>query len=204
MNLENNCCVLQEVLSHKFCNDVVRFGEEQNQQLALTGDMGQAPNNELDLKKLYKTRNSSVAWLDEPWIWRQIQPYILDANKKAGWNFQLDYSEDAQWTKYSKQQHYTWHVDSFKRPFSNPRDKSYGLIRKLSCTISLEDGDTYEGGDLEILVHDGEISKKLILNEARKKGTITVFPAFVLHRVTPVTEGTRYSLVVWTLGQPFK
>jgi len=31
-----------------------------------------------------------------------------------------------------------------------------------------------------------------------------VFPSFVWHRVKPVTAGTRYSLVVWHLGKPFK
>ena len=38
----------------------------------------------------------------------------------------------------------------------------------------------------------------------RNKGTIVVFPSFVWHRVTPVTKGTRYSLVVWNLGLPFR
>jgi PKHD-type hydroxylase len=33
---------------------------------------------------------------------------------------------------------------------------------------------------------------------------MTLFPSFVLHRVTPVTKGTRYSLVAWVSGPPFK
>ena len=36
------------------------------------------------------------------------------------------------------------------------------------------------------------------------KGGITAFPSFMWHRVTPVTKGTRFSLVVWNLGYPFK
>ena len=36
------------------------------------------------------------------------------------------------------------------------------------------------------------------------KGSIIVFPSFVWHRVKPVTKGTRYSLVIWNLGYPFK
>ena len=39
--------------------------------------------------------------------------------------------------------------------------------------------------------------------EFRKKGSIIVFPSFIYHRVTPVTEGTRYSLVTWNLGYPY-
>ena len=40
--------------------------------------------------------------------------------------------------------------------------------------------------------------------EIRPRGSIIVFPSFVWHRVNPVTRGTRYSLVMWNLGWPFK
>ena len=40
--------------------------------------------------------------------------------------------------------------------------------------------------------------------EILPKGSIIVFPSFVWHRVKPVRKGTRYSLVVWHLGEPFK
>ena len=40
--------------------------------------------------------------------------------------------------------------------------------------------------------------------EILPKGSIIVFPSFVWHRVKPVTKGTRYSLVMWNLGYPFK
>jgi len=36
------------------------------------------------------------------------------------------------------------------------------------------------------------------------KGSIVVFPSFIWHRVKPVTKGVRYSLVMWSLGYPFK
>jgi predicted 2-oxoglutarate/Fe(II)-dependent dioxygenase YbiX len=39
--------------------------------------------------------------------------------------------------------------------------------------------------------------------QAKIKGTVTVFPSFVWHRVKPVTSGTRYSLVNWHQGRPF-
>ena len=44
-----------------------------------------------------------------------------------------------------------------------------------------------------------ENNKGKILEE----GSIIVFPAFMEHRVTPVTRGTRYSLVTWFVGPPF-
>ena len=40
--------------------------------------------------------------------------------------------------------------------------------------------------------------------EILPKGSIIVFPSYVWHRVKPVKKGTRYSLVLWNLGYPFK
>jgi PKHD-type hydroxylase len=68
-------------------------------------------------------------------------------------------------------------------------------LRKLSITIQLSNSDDYEGGDLELL-YDKEPYKL-----DRSRGTFLVFPSFMLHRVTPVTRGTRWSLVAWIGGK---
>jgi len=205
MNLDNYFYIFENALPNKFCNDLIDYGEQQTTEIAITGDY-EGKDSLKDLAKLYKTRNSSIVWMNEPWIFRQIHPYINEANKRCNWNFDWEFSESAQWTKYSKSQHYTWHQDAFSKPYNKPRSQEHGLIRKISVTVSLEDGNTYEGGDLEfsILSPRYEDNKTITAKEARTKGTITVFPSFVWHRVTPVTQGTRYSLVVWNLGFPYK
>lgn len=43
-----------------------------------------------------------------------------------------------------------------------------------------------------------------IISAPLAQGTATVFPGFVLHRVTPVTTGARYSLTVWAHGPAFR
>ncbi|WP_395007140.1 2OG-Fe(II) oxygenase [Cypionkella sp.] len=43
-----------------------------------------------------------------------------------------------------------------------------------------------------------------IAEASRNRGTATVFPSFVLHRVTPVTAGTRWSLTLWSHGPAFR
>ena len=92
-------------------------------------------------------------------------------------------------------------MDSHFKPYQN--NEYHGLTRKLSMTLTLNDGDEYEGGDLQFN-RNSPNDKELLQNEhARKKGTITVFPSFVYHIVTPVKKGTRYSLVAWVLGKPF-
>lgn len=205
MNLENYFYVFPQGLPSRICDDLINYGEQKTQQVALTGDQIKEPENDQDFAKLYKTRNSSVCWLNEPWIYNAIIPFVYEANLYSGWNFEWTVSEACQWTKYAETQHYNWHVDQFKRPIDKPGFPEHGLIRKLSVTVSLADGDTYDGGDLEFdLRNNNDSSPNIITSqEARKKGSVIVFPSFIWHRVAPVTRGTRYSLVIWNLGKPF-
>jgi PKHD-type hydroxylase len=137
-----------------------------------------------------------------------LHPYINEANKNAGWNFQWDWSEACQFTIYKKNQFYDWHADSWEKSYDDPSNlNTNGKIRKLSMTLSLSDENDYEGGDLEFdprNYHNIKNSKTLICKEVKPKGSLVVFPSFVYHRITPVTKGTRYSLVMWNLGHPFK
>jgi PKHD-type hydroxylase len=70
--------------------------------------------------------------------------------------------------------------------------------RKLSFTVQLSDSDAYTGGDLEFL----EVPSSPELREQlRQKGTVIVFPSFLQHRVTEITEGQRHALVSWREGK---
>ena len=202
MNLQNSFFYFTEAIPRRICDDIIKYGELKDKLLGVTGDMPDRKMSNKEKNKLFKTRNSSVVFLDDPWIYSLIIPYINRANDLSGWRFQIDTPETTQWTKYSKTQHYTWHMDSFPNPYQN--NEFHGKIRKLSMTLSLCDGDEYEGGDLEFDLRDKPTKSTILTSkDARKKGTITVFPSFVYHRVTPVTKGTRYSLVSWILGNPF-
>jgi len=68
----------------------------------------------------------------------------------------------------------------------------------LSLTIQLSSPDDYEGGELALqFKKDAEIMPKEL-------GKMVIFPSYILHEVRPVTKGTRYSLVAWITGKPFK
>jgi len=205
MNLEYSYYCFEGAVPSRICDDLVAYGEQQVTQTALTGEYDGKIPDQKDISKLYKTRNSSIVWMDEPWVYNSIIPLVKEANRAAGWNFEWSISENCQWTKYSETQHYTWHQDSWSKPYNKPTEKVHGLIRKLSVTVSLVDGDNYEGGDLEFDLRDRGDSKSNIITSkpARKKGSVIVFPSFIWHRVAPVTKGTRYSLVIWNLGRPF-
>ena len=175
--------------------------------MAVTGDFKE-PQTLDEIKDLKKKRDSNIVWLNEAWIYREIQPYIHKANKNADWNFQWDCSEHCQFTKYNTGQYYDWHRDGWGESYNKP-DKPYEhkKIRKLSVTLSLSDEKDYKGGDLEFDFGDTEPSKERAsrkCTEIRSKGSLVVFPSSVWHRVCPVKSGTRYSLVIWSLGWPFK
>ena len=36
----------------------------------------------------------------------------------------------------------------------------------------------------------------IVCKQLSPRGSIAIFPSFVIHRVNPVTKGTRYSLVI--------
>jgi PKHD-type hydroxylase len=38
----------------------------------------------------------------------------------------------------------------------------------------------------------------------RSRGAFIIFPSFMLHRVTPVTRGVRWSLVAWIHGKRWR
>ena len=115
--------------------------------------------------------------------------------------------------KYKPKESYSgWHCDSWDKPYQrdNEDHPEHGRIRKLSMTCQLTDGSEYKGGELEFDFRNydphmrDESKHRVQCKEILPKGSIIVFPSFVWHRVKPVTSGTRYSLVVWHLGRPFK
>ena len=208
MNLQNYYYYFKSAIPSKICDEIIKFGLEQKSQIALTGIVKDDDNpTEEEIKELSSLRKSDVVWMDGAWIYKEIHPYIETANAEAGWNFDWDFSEACQFTIYEKNQYYGWHYDSAPEPYDDPNNLNiHGKIRKLSVTISLSDESEYEGGDFEFDFrnNDGEKNQSSVCKEIRPKGSIVVFPSFVRHRVKPVTSGTRYSLVIWNLGKPFR
>ena len=206
-------------LSSQFCDDVVELGKGRPEVRAFTGTEGKTrdtknkPFTKDELSNLKQKRDSHVVWMSEPWIYNTIHPFIREANIKAGWNFQWDWTEPCQFTKYGLNQFYGWHMDSWDNSYTTHESSNQsmqGKIRKLSAICQLVDPSEYEGGQVEFDLrtyepHLRDESQHIIeLKELRPKGTIIVFPSHIWHRVQPVTKGTRYSLVIWNLGDPFK
>ena len=134
-------------------------------------------------------RISDISWLDDnpqtSWIYQKIADYAKIANKEM-WNFDIwDFHDSLQYTTYyGDGGHYDWHAD-LGPGISN---------RKLSVVLQLSDPKDYVGGELQMNTGGG------ITSVAKEYGSLCFFPSFVLHRVTPLTSGTRTSLVTWLCG----
>ncbi len=214
MNLNNYFWYFQSAIPERICDLIVKYGksEKQKEHMAITGgygrdrDLQKNPLTDNEINDIKKKRNSNIVWMNDKWIYKEIQPYINQANRNAGWNFEWDWSESCQFTKYKLNQYYDWHCDSWDKPYAEP-GPTQGKIRKLSVTVSLSDPKDYKGGELEFDLRNEDPDKKSNIHVCKQilpKGSLVVFPSFVWHRVKPVTSGTRYSLVIWNLGRPFK
>jgi len=141
-------------------------------------------------------RRAEIAWLDDipeaAWVMDRLIPLVARSNRD-GYGFDLtEFGESPQVARYGaeRQGHFDWHSDIGAG--------QWAAKRKLTIVVQLSDPADYKGGALE-LRPDSNVTEA-----ARTRGTATVFPSFVLHRVTPVTAGTRWSLTLWSHGPAFR
>lgn len=141
-------------------------------------------------------RRTQVGWIaanpETMWLYDRLA-YITRRLNAQFYGFDLyGFVEDMQYTVYNADDtgHYTWHVDMSAQTAAQ---------RKLSVVLQLSDPADYEGGDLQTLFTNTEPETVV-----KQRGLIAAFPAWTLHRVTPVTAGVRKTLVVWTAGPCFK
>jgi PKHD-type hydroxylase len=160
-------------------------------QIAQTEQGGQDKGENLD------ARSSSIKWIpfseNTKWIYDKIGAMAYEANKEM-YSFDLNFMpEQIQYTEYygTKKGHYDWHMDIGAQGFMP--------FRKLSVTVQLSGPDEYEGGDLQFWT-----GGQAPLTGPKGKGNVVIFPSFMLHRVTPVTSGTRKSFVLWLGGGHYK
>ena len=149
-------------------------------------------------------RKTDVVFLEqEDEMYPMVNHYINEANNLF-FKYNIKYIEPVQFARYKCGGHYHWHQD-----FSPTLN---GESRKLSLTMNLSDPDTYEGGRLEffsgkddggygtVTINGVTMSKEQVRESVGKQGSVIVFDSRDYHRVTPVTKGTRYSIVCWTVG----
>lgn len=70
--------------------------------------------------------------------------------------------------------------------------------RALTNIVLLSNPDDFEGGALYFYSRRPGIQGSQKFRKDIKKGTLVTFPSLMFHEVTPVTNGTRMSLVMWS------
>jgi len=145
---------------------------------------------------LGKKRITDVAWLgrapETAWLYGRLEEMVQRLNIQFyKYDLYPGIRERLQYTVYHGEAggHYDWHVD---------HGAATPDARKLSISVQLSDAEAYQGCDLELSYGDGSVAVP------RRKGTLVAFASYVLHRVTPITGGTRKSLVAWVSGPDFK
>lgn len=142
---------------------------------------------------LKAVRRCQLAWVavndESRWIYEYLGNTVTKVNREF-FGYDLSGMFQLQYTVYNEGElgAYDWHVDS----------QGKGAVqRKLSFSMQLSKPQDYEGGELWVWNH-----RQAVL--AKDYGSIHFFPSYSLHRVTPVTKGTRKSLVGWVVGPEFR
>jgi len=187
-----------EHLHYYYFEDI--FTDEELEHITQWGEISNLSDAEVGggedgLHIVPEIRVSKVSWIDieenTKWIYDRLASAAIEANVEMNWNFDLiGFGDTLQYTKYygENEGHYSWHADI-----------GPGVShRKLSIIVQLSDEDEYEGGDINLKIGSRD------LDLPKKKGGVIVFPSFILHRVLPVTKGSRKSLVSWISGPNYR
>tara|TARA_X000001382_G_C3140577_1_gene169435 strand:+ start:342 stop:1019 length:678 start_codon:yes stop_codon:yes gene_type:complete len=133
------------------------------------------------------------------WIFHRLNNVIEGINNQF-YNFDINGYESFQYTVYHGKEKgkYDFHQDTIMGKNLPP---DMYECRKLSITFLLNDPKKdFKGGDFQINSGEEKNAESIPMN----KGDIIIFPSFLIHRVAPVTKGTRKSIVVWVLGPKFR
>ncbi len=119
------------------------------------------------------------------WIYQRLGQVVVALNQR----YRFDLNGNFQALQYlvyrdSEGGHFDWHIDPV--PLVN---------RKISLTLQLSDASDYEGCELQF-----DTAKK-IATAPKTRGALVAFPSHLRHRVSPITKGTRKSIVAWAIGR---
>jgi PKHD-type hydroxylase len=199
VQLQNNYYYFTKAISKENCEKILSIGRNKklNDATVLKADGKKTVDKDL--------RDCKVIWVNEAWIYDLINPFIEEANAKAGWNFDIDWNQDMQYTKYNEGHYFGWHTDQGPKPYVSDSKNFHGKTRKISLTLQLSNPSDYEGGDFQFKWFTRKGAEEIeTVKDGKELGTLIIFPSFIWHQVTPITKGTRETLVNWSVGFPFK
>ena len=182
----NSSIYIKQVFNKQWADGVHSIATKYNEQLGeihLHNDKGEPKIVHLNYLQRWIPTNRENKLL------QHINNVVYKANKERyGYDIWL-HVDQLQYTTYKseEQAEFPTHVDSILSGMAS--------TQKLTVIIGLTDSSEYEGGILQIVNgHDSTIDIKLTV------GQVLIFPSPMPHRVTPITKGTRQTLVTWYCG----
>ena len=136
-------------------------------------------------------RSSSISWIKNPDICQRV--FSVMKNKVADFSsLHIDNIEPLQYSEYDTNQEYGWHQDVRNAPYPD------GRIRKVSFSIFVN--DNFEGGEFDLEIYGPNSKRRYISEWKRSDENCVLFHSDMWHRVRPVSDGVRKSIVGWVLG----
>ncbi len=194
MPVRNQCVSIafhKVVFSPEECQGIIESADESAWQEGTVGGHG-GPGEFLEVPEVRSCREQQLPINANGYPINRIFSELCQANSD-GWKFELCglVADDVPYImRYDAdgRGHNDWHVDL---------GQAANASRKLAFSLQLSESDSYEGGDLSFY------NMNLDQNLLRQIGTLTIFPTYWLHRVSPVTSGVRYAVVGWVHGPSF-
>lgn len=121
------------------------------------------------------------------WLDQKVAQVVKERNKS--FNFKLKRINETKLLRYKPGGKYDWHQDVIYTDSEQ---------RKFTYIIQLSNSNEYAGGDFQFRDADN-----IDLSRFREQGSLIIFPSLMYHRITPLTQGTRYSIVGWVVGPPW-
>lgn len=171
------------VLSEDYCNSVIgKYGC----QTLKDGVIGDAEFQAIN-KEVRNVKNLLLPFHEGIGVHLVGSAFIAN---QQGWKFDITQCNQVEYLKYDVTGRYKTHVDTVLNTSGDH------TCRKLTALAFLN--DDFKGGKFYLQISDERIYP------TQSKGTIIVFPSFLLHGVEDITEGTRHSVVCWISGPSFR
>lgn len=158
-----------------------------------------------DNKDLYATRNARTAFIEYPdndtqWIYDRYNQIVEHQNDIA-FKFDLTGFNYIQYAEYNTQGKHNFHMDVRLDWAKHIDYRINEHMRKISIvTLLSTPGVDFTGGEFQLNLSEERFAEDVGL----QKGSVILFPSYLIHRVTPVLSGLRRTLTTWVIGPKFK
>lgn len=173
------------------CDALIQIGEG---KVLNDARIGNGIDGQTELNKSYRcVKDCAIEPKDAPWAYERLRDRVAASNYDY---FRYDihgFHEHLIFLRYDFDPElpgkYEWHQDI---------GGGMSSLRKLSTVTQLSNPSEYEGCRLNMFTNMQFDPNKV------ERGDTIIFPSYLPHCVTPITNGRRYALVSWVTGPQFR